>query len=439
MEAEEFIEKAGVACFGEFGPFEFSLFRLENEIFAGIRSLVSKSILKRVKFDKDKGVVESEAINFLSVAANVELINTLSRSLNGFNYFEIYSPGYSANPKPKYIDVVVNKVNSNYLIPHEVISHMNSRLRIPHELKSYVFENYPIWCVITSKKYGSCEVILHFDIFRHFISRSMTQMRTQFTIRSQPKENYIQESKQTRSYERSSSEKKLVEKIEELEKENSSLRSEYEVLKVKVEESIRGNENLASTVTSLSSRIEELEWGQEENIKLREELEELQAEVEVLKTRPANDNSTLASETSSKNDSIDNKTYKNLVFYYSKVQSDVNYSKMGGVTKEKTDIWINFTYTIDNYNKCRRHIQKDSKRIYCRRVAIEPRHTSYMYKCMGGIVKEKLPTYDYALIERKNLAEFLKIIDRNLTEYGAPEEGKIVEDDVIEKLMADEV
>ena len=395
MEAEGYIENAGIVGFGEFGPFEISLFRLKNDIFVGVHSTLIKSTIKCMKNGKN-GVVDSEAINILSFAENVELINTISRRLNGFNYFEIYTPGSA-----KIIDVVVNKVNSKYLIPHEVISRRNSHLRIPSgELKSYIFEDYPIWYIGISKKYKTYELILHFEVFKSILSKQILNLIPQ------------PESKAKISTEKLHLTPQLENKVEELEKCISSLRSE--------------NESLVSMITGLASRIDELEGSHDE----------LQNEFELMKSRFTNDiASSPASEISGKSDNVDNKKYKNLVFYYSKVQSDVNYSKTGGIDREETDIWINFTHTVDGYQKSRRHIQKDSIRLYCRKVAIDPKPFTYMYNGMNTIIKRTLATYNYALIERKNLAEFIKIIDRNLTERGAPRDGEIKEDEFIEALM----
>ena len=60
---------------GKSGHFEFNSFRLNKVLFTNIRLL--------------KGQIEN-IMDFLRVGTNVELVNILSRELNGFNYFDIY-------------------------------------------------------------------------------------------------------------------------------------------------------------------------------------------------------------------------------------------------------------------------------------------------------------------------------------------------------------
>lgn len=177
---------------GKSGHFEFNGFRINKVLFANIRSL--KGQIGDVSFDKE--ILKKNIKNFLTSISNVELVNILSRELNGFNYFEIYEESTSINKDLKIEDVLGEfevaavaatsyltqiraKTDSSHFISSEVISHINPNIPLYKCIEIEKFNFYPIWYINGKKNDGKCELFCHFNILIHLLSKVFVEFKSQ--------------------------------------------------------------------------------------------------------------------------------------------------------------------------------------------------------------------------------------------------------------------
>lgn len=211
---------------GKSGHFEFNGFRINKVLFANIRSL--KGQIGDVNFDKE--ILKKNIMDFLRVGTNVELVNILSRDLNGFNYFEIYEESANINKDLKIEDVLGEfdhpavagcsnsdsirsnsnnssqdlkiedilgkfelpvftgtsylvqiraKTDSSHFISSEVISHINPNIPLYKRIEIEKFNFYPIWYINGPQKSNSCELFCHFNILIHLLSKVFVEFKSQ--------------------------------------------------------------------------------------------------------------------------------------------------------------------------------------------------------------------------------------------------------------------
>ena len=306
---------------GKSGHFEFNGFRINKVLFANIRSL--KGQIGDVSFDKE--ILKKNIMDFLRVGTNVELVNILSRGLNGFNYFEIYEESTSINKDLKiedilskfevsayadtsnldsissnsndssqdlkiedvlgenelpasavtsYLDSIKSKSkNSPHLIPSEVISHINPNIPLYKCIEIDKFNFYPIWYINGKKNDGKCELFCHFNILIHLLSKVFIEFKSQIldlvgtdiqkaVARDQTVEKYLALSKD-----------ELITRLKMIEATNSNLAKEklslLDEIKRMREES---REQLAQVNEQLAHSNEQLTQVNEQLAQSREQL-----------------------------------------------------------------------------------------------------------------------------------------------------------------------
>ena len=231
----EVLEKPYQVKLGEIGYFEFDGFRLNKVLFANIRSLNGK--IGDVEFDYS--IIRKLIMDFLRNATNIELVNILSRELNGFDYFDIYEksvnnelkienvlgenevPAYAGS---KYLRSITSKSNNSpHLIPSEVISKINSNIPLYRHFEIDQLTFYPIWYINGNRNNGSCELFCHFNILIHLLSKIFVEFKSQILdlagidiqkaiAKNQTVEKYLDLSKE-----------ELINKLKILERNNEEL------------------------------------------------------------------------------------------------------------------------------------------------------------------------------------------------------------------------
>ena len=271
---------------GKSGHFEFNGFRINKVLFANIRSLSGK--IGDVEFDY--GIVRDLTKYFLRIGTNVELVNILSRELNGFNYFDIYDSTTNVNNDLKVEDVlgefdhgieipcsylaqIKSKSKNSLLISSEVISRINQNIPIYQHFEIKNFNFYPIWYINGPQKSNSCELFCHFNILIHLLSKVFVEFKSQIldlagtdiqkaVARDQTVEKYLSFSKD-----------ELITRLNMLEARNSKLAEEklslLEEIKQMREESRKREELL---IRQNAQSLEQLELVRNENAQTHEQL-----------------------------------------------------------------------------------------------------------------------------------------------------------------------
>lgn len=143
-------------------------------------------------FDYSSPFVMKEIYRYLKYQNNVELINVLSRKLNGYNYFEIYDK--SKKTKEFSVDELTNDFEHGYLPEHtfnekclrkngKVVSMISyyRNITIPNYIRINLneFRFYPIMYMNHNPfgKEHTKEFICHFKVLCHILSKIFPSFR----------------------------------------------------------------------------------------------------------------------------------------------------------------------------------------------------------------------------------------------------------------------
>ena len=171
--------------------FVFNGFRLNGELFGDIRSIHGRI----GGFEFDKKILKKLIMDFLTFSNNVELVNILSRELNKFNYFEIYSEKsevknielsnvignfeVSVITGSRFIDSVKGKSKNGLLSSEQVISHIHGGIELFKPLNFEKLDFYPIWWINGSRNNPKCELFCHFSVMIHLLSKVFVEFKSQ--------------------------------------------------------------------------------------------------------------------------------------------------------------------------------------------------------------------------------------------------------------------
>ena len=277
--------------------FKFNGFRLNNELFADIRSISGK--IGDIEFNKE--IFKDILDHFLRYSNNIELINILSRKLNKYNYFEVYNgkvpkleiDDIIGKDEPRSHDLGIylasikqNSKNNRHLIPTAVISHIHNGIELYKPLDFENIDFYPIWYINGNKFSSSCELYCHFSILIHILSKVFVEFKSQILQLSSSEIQIAQLYGETVEERLTKSNTFLKNELVKLKDENAKQRDQINELNRNLVQAHRDNEhlresndrlnlNLDRAQTALDIAINRIETLNETNTNLTTRVEEL--------------------------------------------------------------------------------------------------------------------------------------------------------------------
>ena len=226
--------------------FQFNGFRLKGVLFGDIRSIHGN--IGGVEFDSS--ILSKLLKNFLCHSVNVELVNILSRELNGFNWFEVYSTQVSelkmedvmgksevaAAAASRYSNSIRSESSSWKFESNKVYSSIHEGIELFQPLNFEELDFFPIWWINGKRNNPKCELFCHFSILIHLLSKVFVEFKSQIlnlagndiqlaVARDQTIEKYLDLSKED-----------LVIRLRLNEERNNKLSNENKSLKELVQE-----------------------------------------------------------------------------------------------------------------------------------------------------------------------------------------------------------